>query len=164
MTRFATLCLLVLWSARVAAESVNPLLESDDQRFRFSKMMQDVHGPDIGQNATNWGKKPVTIGGRKNDLAGFGWYSYLTPRAYEGARNHEDVQVFERVLSPGLALNLSGSSLSLYRHGLRFDAGNSPWFFNVNFRSVNRGSKLVIQGDSDRVRGKALTLEFGVAF
>lgn len=164
MTRLATFCLLVIWSASVAAETAYSQVERDDQRFRFSTMMRDVHGPDTGQNATNWGKKPVTIGGRKNGPVSFGWYSYLAPRAYEDARNHEDSQVFERVLSPGLALNLSGSSVALYRNGLRFDTGNSPWFFNVNFRSVNRGSKLVIQGDSERVKGKALTLEFGLSF
>ncbi len=164
MTRLATFCLLVIWSASVAAETDDSQVERNDQRLRFSKMMQDVRGPDIGQKATNWGEIPVTIGGRKNGLASLGWYSYVTPRAFEDTRNHADSQVFERVLSPGLAFNVSGSSVALYRNGLRFDAGNSPWFFNVNFRSVNRGSKLVIQGDSERVKGKALTFEFGLSF
>lgn len=164
MTRFATLCLLAIWSASVAAEPVNPRVESDDQPFRFSKMMPDVRGPEFGQYAGSWSEIPATSGGRKESLASFGWYSYLTPRAYADESYHEDSRVFDRALSPGVALNLRGSSVSFYRSGLHYAAENSSWFINVNFRNVNRGSKLVIRDDPHRDKGKALTLEFGVAF
>jgi hypothetical protein len=164
MTRIATLCWLAIWSVSVAAEPVKPPVESDAQRLKFSQMMVDVRSPAFGEDTANWGKKPGAFGDRKNGLASIGWYSYLTPRDYEGARYYTDSEVFDRVPTPGLSLDWSESSVALYRNGLLYKAQNSPWFFNVNYRNVNRGSKLPVQGDPDATKVKALILEIGVAF
>jgi hypothetical protein len=169
MIRFATFCWLAIWSASLAAETVKPLVESDAQRLKFSQTMVDVHGPASGQNTAHWGGKSGTFGDRKKGLASIGWYPYLTPRDYQDAPYHTDLQetdsqVFDRSLTPGLSFNWSGSSVALYRNGLRYQAEDSPWFFNVSHRNLNRASKLTVQSDPDATKVKALILEIGVDF
>lgn len=164
MIRFATLYLLAICSASAAAETADSQVERDDQRLEFSKMMRGVPNPEIEHYANSGSGIPTLYVGRKKSLASFGWYSHLTLKTYEDIGYSEDSQVFERTLSPALSLNLSGSSLSFFRRGLRFEADNSPWFFNLNFRNVNRGSKLIMREDPRVAKGKALVLDFGVSF
>ncbi|MGA9575370.1 MAG: hypothetical protein WBS20_15625 [Lysobacterales bacterium] len=86
----------------------------------------------------------------------------LVASGFGEARYRGNQKPLEARWEPAFQMNFSGSSVAIYRNGLRLNSRSSPWSVDLSYRKL--GLKSDFRMNDRIVRPKVLGVEVGISF